>query len=54
MRLIFVGLVGLVLGFAPHEAVAQDWPNRPVTFIVPFPAGAAVDTLARAVANSLS
>jgi tripartite-type tricarboxylate transporter receptor subunit TctC len=55
MRLIFVGLVGLVLGFAPaHEVAAQEWPNRPVTFIVPFPAGAAVDTLARAVANSLS
>jgi tripartite-type tricarboxylate transporter receptor subunit TctC len=55
MRLISVGLVGLILAFAPaHEAAAQEWPTRPVTFIVPFPAGAAVDTLARAVANSLS
>jgi tripartite-type tricarboxylate transporter receptor subunit TctC len=35
-------------------AAAQEWPNRPVTMIVPFPAGAAVDTLARAVANALS
>lgn len=55
MRLISVGLVGLVLAFAPaQKAAAQEWPTRPVTFIVPFPAGAAVDTLARAVANSLS
>lgn len=55
MRLLSIGLVGLTLAFAPcHEAAAQEWPSRPVTFIVPFPAGAAVDTLARAVANSLS
>ena len=55
MRLLSFGLVGLALALAPcHPAVAQDWPNRPVTMIVPFPAGAAVDTLARAVANVLS
>jgi tripartite-type tricarboxylate transporter receptor subunit TctC len=55
MRLFSIGLVGLALAFAPtHEAAAQEWPSRPVTFVVPFPAGAAVDTLARAVANSLS
>ena len=55
MRLISVGLVGLALALAPVQgAAAQEWPTRPVTFVVPFPAGAAVDTLARAVANSLS
>ena len=53
MRLLSVGLLGLALAFAPcHDAVAQKWPDRPVTMIVPFPAGSAVDTLARAVANS--
>jgi tripartite-type tricarboxylate transporter receptor subunit TctC len=55
MRLLSLGLLGLALALAPcHRAVAQEWPNRPVTMIVPFPAGAAVDTLARAVAYALS
>jgi tripartite-type tricarboxylate transporter receptor subunit TctC len=59
MRLLSFGLFGLVLALALtlapcHRAVAQEWPDRPVTMIVPFPAGAAVDTLARAVANALS
>lgn len=55
MRLFVFGLLGLALAATPCErATAQDWPARPVTMIVPFPAGAAVDTLARAVAQALS
>jgi tripartite-type tricarboxylate transporter receptor subunit TctC len=55
MRLVSFGIFGLALVLAPcHGAVAQDWPDRPVTMIVPFPAGGAIDVLARAVANSLS
>jgi tripartite-type tricarboxylate transporter receptor subunit TctC len=55
MRLLWFALLALVLVLAPcHGAAAQEWPNRPVTMIVPFPAGAAVDTLARAVAGELS
>src|SRR5262245_15135613 len=55
MRLLSLGLFGLALALAPcHGAAAQAWPDRPVTLIVPFPAGAAVDTLARAAANALS
>src|SRR6478735_9195142 len=55
MRLLSLGLFGLALAIAPcHHAGAQEWPNRPVTMVVPFPAGAAVDTLARAVAHALS
>jgi tripartite-type tricarboxylate transporter receptor subunit TctC len=55
MRPLSFLLFGLALVLAPTQrAAAQEWPARPVTFIVPFPAGAAVDTLARAVANELS
>jgi tripartite-type tricarboxylate transporter receptor subunit TctC len=55
MRLLSVGLIGLSLALMPsHGAVAQQWPDRPVTFVVPFPAGAAVDILARSVAHAAS
>ena len=37
-----------------HQAAAQDYPVRPVTLIVPWAAGGAVDTVARIVAPKLS
>lgn len=33
---------------------AQDWPNKPVRFIVPFPPGGSVDQVARILANALT
>ena len=33
---------------------AQDWPNRPITLIVPFAAGGGIDTTARVQALALS
>jgi tripartite-type tricarboxylate transporter receptor subunit TctC len=41
-----------VLACAP--SAAQTYPNRPVTLIVPFPAGGGNDTVARIVAQHLS
>jgi tripartite-type tricarboxylate transporter receptor subunit TctC len=35
------------------SAVAQDYPARPVTMIVPFPAGGATDTVARYLAEQM-
>lgn len=53
MRLVSLRLFSIALALAPfHSAVAQEWPDRPVTVIVPFPAGSAVDILARAVAHT--
>src|SRR5262245_45640288 len=39
-------------GLAP--TVAQDFPNRTITMIVPFPPGGGNDTMARIVASKLS
>jgi tripartite-type tricarboxylate transporter receptor subunit TctC len=39
---------------APTVTHAQSWPARPVTMIVPFPAGGATDLLARALGLELS
>lgn len=39
---------------APLMATAADWPNRPVHFIVPFPAGGSTDVAARVVGDYLS
>jgi tripartite-type tricarboxylate transporter receptor subunit TctC len=55
MRLLSLGLLGLVAALAPCQSVkAETWPARPVTMIVPFPAGGPADIAARAVANALS
>ena len=55
MRLLPFALIGLALALAPGSAAsAQEWPDRPVTMIVPFPAGGPADIIARAVANALS
>jgi tripartite-type tricarboxylate transporter receptor subunit TctC len=39
---------------APLGAAAQDWPNRPMTIVVPFAAGGAADGTARVLALGLS
>ncbi|MFL6840581.1 MAG: Bug family tripartite tricarboxylate transporter substrate binding protein [Bradyrhizobium sp.] len=46
--------VALLLALASAEmAFAQAYPTRPITMIVPFPAGGATDTLARFLAESM-
>ena len=49
-----VAAVLALVSVMPSVAVAQDWPNRPIHFIVPYPAGGSTDIGARAIADHLS
>ncbi|MBU8537245.1 Bug family tripartite tricarboxylate transporter substrate binding protein [Falsiroseomonas tokyonensis] len=45
---------GAVLAAAARPAAAQAWPSRPVTVVVPWPAGGSTDVLARSVSRHFS
>ena len=50
----FAAAAGLAVAFGANPAVAQDWPTRAVTMVVPFPPGGGTDVLGRIVAQRLS
>ena len=54
MRRSFAIAVMLLTGLAAAPAIAQEWPTRPVTVIVPWAAGGPVDTVARIVTARIS
>ena len=47
-------LAAVLVGLLSPGAIAQQYPNRPVTLIVGYNAGGGTDTIARLVAESLS
>jgi len=54
MRSMLLGLVAAVAALAPQFAVAGDYPEKPIRFVVPYAAGGTTDLLSRAIAQKLS
>jgi tripartite-type tricarboxylate transporter receptor subunit TctC len=54
MRLSFSILLGTLLAGLAWSAQAQNYPTRPITMIVPFPAGGLTDVPARVAATMMS
>lgn len=52
-RSLLSALAALALTFA-IPALAQEWPQKPLRLIVPFPAGGGTDIIGRVVGNKLS
>src|SRR4029453_17308647 len=50
-QLVYIAALGLLA--APLEASAQSYPSRPITVVVPFPAGGPSDVVARIVTEQM-
>jgi tripartite-type tricarboxylate transporter receptor subunit TctC len=46
-------LVGLLAGVAQPSFAQADYPNKPIRFVIPFPAGGSTDNIARPLQNEL-
>ena len=51
---IFLGIAATIAGVQPKPAAADDYPNRVVQLIVPYPPGGGVDTVGRVIAQKLT
>ncbi len=53
MRIVAI-TAALILAWNSGSAFAQDYPQRPIKLIVPFPPGGVTDIAARVVGQKLS
>ena len=53
-RRVALGGIGLALATLATGAIAQAWPSKQISLIVPFPPGGTTDVLARALADKLT
>ena len=54
MKLLRIACAIVIAAMAANSAQAQNYPDRPVRIVVPFPAGGGVDTLARVLGQKMS
>jgi tripartite-type tricarboxylate transporter receptor subunit TctC len=54
MKFLLPMAAALLLGTDASSVHAQDYPTKPITLIVPFPAGGGVDVIGRIVADKLA
>src|SRR5260370_416281 len=52
LRFLLVAIAALVAGTT--QAPAQEWPSKPIRFIVPFAAGGSTDVLTRLLCEQLT
>src|SRR5262245_6259562 len=53
-RSVLLAAAGFLIALAAPVAAQQDYPNRPIRLIIPFPPGGSNDIVGRAIATQLS
>jgi tripartite-type tricarboxylate transporter receptor subunit TctC len=54
LAIVIVSAAAIAVIAGPAPVLAEDYPSRPITVIVPFPAGGASDVVARIVTNQMA
>jgi tripartite-type tricarboxylate transporter receptor subunit TctC len=54
LRHVFVSMIAAMAALSAPAAVAQNYPQRPITFVIPFGPGGGTDVIARTVVDDFS
>lgn len=53
ISLLALCLSAVTVSWTPHAQTAGDWPTKPIRFVVPYPPGGPLDTIARVLAEQV-